>query len=150
MPLAAQRAARVPEVPSPLYAVALNDLSFGTVLPGIPVTVQFRDSHRAGLFEIRGPAGASVRVDFVLPAALIGELGAQLPVSFGPGDGFVSINRGPDARGETFNPNGPVIASLSSEGRLYIRMGGTALPNRPQPGGPYRATISMTVSDLGS
>ena len=54
----------------PLTALALNDLTFGTVLPGIPSSVAANDAAHAGLFEIQGPAGASVRVDFVLPSAL--------------------------------------------------------------------------------
>jgi hypothetical protein len=138
------------KVVPPLLALALNDLSFGTVLPGVPSTVNVHDPHRAGLFEVEGPPGGSVRVEFVLPAALESGGGALLPISFGPGDGFADFSRGRPPRGLVFDPHAPVIGNLGPNGRLYVRMGGTVVPGRPQAGGAYRATIAMTVYDLGS
>ena len=148
------RAQAVSQVPEPLLARDLNALNFGDVLPGIPSRVPARDAGRAGLFEIRGPAGASVRVEFLLPASLLpsGEHpgDAVLPVSFGAEDGFSSFRRGGDAGGLSFNPHMPVISTLGGDGHLFLRMGGTVFPRRPQPGGPYRAIIYMTVFNLGS
>lgn len=149
--LRAQRRPRGPEFPQPLLALAISNLSFGLVLPGVPHTVLPRDSRNAGLFQVRGPAGASVRIDFVMPAALrLDNGGALLPLSFGPGDGVASFTRDPDTGGSPFNPHTPVIGSLGPGGFLYLRVGGTALPDRPQDGGEYHATIYLTVSDLGS
>jgi len=127
------------------------------VLPGVPATVGVND-HDAGQFEIQGPAGASVRVEFVLPSALSSEHGAQLPVRFGAGDGLVSasrshlmaVSRTEPLVAHLFDPHLPVIATLDADGHLFVRLGGTALPGRPQEGGAYRATISLTVYDLGS
>ena len=151
-PIAAQ--SRLPVVPipfpTPLHAIALNDLSFGTVLPGIPSSVSVRDARHAGLFEIRGAADAAVRVEFVLPAALTAHDGALLPVTFGRTDGLADFSRGHPPRALVFDPNAPFIGSLGPNGSLFLRMGGTVIPGRPQTGGAYRATISMTVYDLGS
>lgn len=150
--LPAQRrgALRVPDHPDGLTAMSIQDLRFGTVLSGVPVRVLPQQHDRAGEFEIRGPAGASVRVDLVLPSQLVAsDVGATLPLSFGPGDGlFASTRAMSPALG--FNPLLPVISSLSGEGRMYLRIGGTALPGLPQVGGRYRGTISVTVYDLGS
>jgi len=149
-PLFAQARPRVLVVePEPLRALALNDLSFGTVLPGVPSSVPVHD-HHAGLFEIDGAVDASVRVEFVLPVALTADGGALLPITFGPTDGFADFSRGHPPRGLVFDPHAPVIGTLGPNGRLFLRMGGTVIPGRPQTSGAYRATIFMTVFDLGS
>jgi len=148
--LPAQRPARIPEPIHPLQVRSVQNLRFGNVLPGIPSTVSLGEFAKVGVFEVRGPHGASVRIDFVLPAHLIGDrAGALMPLTFGFADGMASS--APYApSGLIFNPHGPVISSLSSTGVLYLRMGGTAHPGLPQDGGEYHATISMTVYDLGS
>jgi hypothetical protein len=133
----------------PLHALALNELDFGTVFPGIPASVSASDPHHAGLFQVTGPKGASVRVEFVLPGALAAG-GALLPLAFGPRDGYADFSRGRPPRGLSFDPHAPVIGSLGPNGSLYLRLGGTALPERTQPGGEYRATIFMTVYDVGN
>jgi len=142
-------AGRCPVVP-PLLVLALNELSFGTVFPGIPSSVSVHDPRKAGLFQIQGPAGACVRVELILPSALAAAHGALLPVRFGPGDGFADFSRGRPPRGLLFDPHTPVIGGLGPNGRLYVRIGGTVLPGLPQAGGVYRATIFLTVYDLGS
>jgi hypothetical protein len=139
-----------PVATPPLLALALNDLDFGSVLPGIPVSVAVSDARHAGLFEVRGPAGASIRVEFVVPGALTASGGALLPLVFGLRDGHADFTRGGPGGGLSFDPHAPVIGSLGPDGTLYLRLGGTALPARTQTGGDYRATIFMTVYDLGS
>jgi len=149
-PLQAQRRAVPVIIVPPLTAVAVSDLSFGTVLPGIPVSVSTSDPHHAGQFEVQGPADASVRVDFVLPVALLAPPGATLAVRFGPGDGFADFSHGHPPRGLVFDPHAPVIGALGPNGRLVLRLGGTVSPTPIQTGGDYSATISMTVYNLGS
>jgi hypothetical protein len=143
-PLRAQ--SRVVPVVPPLLVLALNELSFGTILPGIPSSVASADAHHAGLFQVQGPAGASVRVELVLPSALTADDGSRLPLSFGPRDGFADIG----GTGLPFDPHAPYLGGLGDTGRLYLRIGGTVLPARLQSGGAYRATIFLTVFDLGS
>ncbi len=148
-PLRAQT--RIPSEPRPrpLLALAHSDLRFGTVLPGIPSRVDARDLGHAALFELRGPVGAAVRIDLLLPTALGGVGDALLPISFGPGDGLAGPTRdSPSSIG--FNPNSPLIATLGPIGSLWVRLGGTVLPGRPQIGGPYSGTIVITVFALGS
>jgi hypothetical protein len=134
----------------PLHALALNELDFGTIFPGIPSSVSAFDGHHAGSFQVRGPEGASVRVEFVLPSALAAEGGARLPVVFGSRDGYADFSGDRERHGVHFDPHAPVIGTLGEGGRLYLRLGGTARPSPAQPGGCYRATIFLTVYDLGS
>jgi hypothetical protein len=135
---------------APLLALAINDLSFGTVLPGIPSSVSVHDPRHAGLFEIQGSPGTVVRIEFVVPAALTSEQGALMPISFGPGDGFTDFSRGRARRGRFFDPHRPVVQFLGPNGRLYVRIGGTVRPQRPQASGTYTATIALTIYSLGS
>ncbi len=145
-PLQAQRRPVPVMVLPPLTAQALCDLTFGTVLPGIPFSVSVEDPLHAGSFEIQGPASASVRVELVLPTALVSDEGALLSISFGHADGSAQYG----GHFLLFDPHGPVIAALGSDGRLFIRLGGTVHPGSTQAGGAYRATISLTVFNLGS
>jgi hypothetical protein len=131
----------------PLVATAVHDLAFGNVLPGIPVSVSSGDPNHSGLFEISGPAAACVRVEFTLPSGLTGG-GAPLPLVFGPADGFDFSHLHP--HGVFFDPHVPLVGVLGADGQLFVRLGGTVLPTRTQPGGAYSATITMTVYNLGS
>ena len=145
--LAAQVARRphVVVVP-PLTAVAVSNLTFGTVLPGIPVRVGATDPAHAGQFEIQGPPTASVRVELTLPAALVSGGGATLPLSFGASDALAVVG------GHTvmFDPHTPLVAALGADGRLELYLGGEALPAVPQAGGSYHGTIALAVYALGS
>lgn len=149
-PLQAQRRPVPVLVPQPLTALALNDLSFGTVLLGIPASVSPGDPRHSGQFEVRGPASASVRVEFVLPPALVSVQGAQLPLSFGPADGLADFSHGTPPRSVVFDPHLPVVGTLGPNGKFFLRLGGTVTPSRTQAGGLYSATISITVFNLGS
>jgi len=136
-------------VARPLVVLARRDLSFGTVLPGIPSTVATTDVRHAGLFEIQGSRNGVARVELVLPAALISRGGADLPLAFGPGDATAATDRG-RFHGAQFDPREALTMTLGPSGKLYVHLGGTVLPRRQQPGGAYQATIYLTVYDLGS
>jgi hypothetical protein len=148
-PLRAQVRSGHPEHEEPLQVLALNELDFGTIFPGVPASVSPSDPHHAGLFQVRGPEEASVRVEFVLPSALTAEDGARLTVSFGPRDGLADFHGDRAPHGLPFDPHAPVIGSFGENGRFYLRLGGTVLPARPQSRGCYRATIYVTVYDVG-
>jgi hypothetical protein len=147
--LAQRRPIPVVVVP-PLTALAINDLSFGTVLPGIPVSVSASDPRHSGQFEVRGPAAASIRIDFVVPAALVSGGGALLPVAFGPGDGLADFSHDTPPRSVVFDPHLPLITTIGPNGMFFLRLGGTVTPSPIQSGGVYGATIAITVYNLGS
>jgi hypothetical protein len=136
--------------PRAFMAIAQRDLAFGEVLAGIPETVRPDDSRQAGLFEIHGIPEGTVRLEFLLPDALVSPLGARLPLAFGPGDGYADFSYGRPPRGLRFDPRVPLVAVLGPNGRLIVRLGGTVAPSRTQADGEYHATIALTVFDLGS
>jgi hypothetical protein len=144
----AQTPALVP-APRPLMALARRDLRFGTVLPGISSSVAVSDVRRSGRFEIQGARYGVVGIELLLPPALRSAAGYELLLSFGPGDGAAATDLG-RFHGAGFDPRQPLTATLGASGKLYLRLGGTVLPTRDQPGGGYRATVFLTVYNLGS
>lgn len=149
-PVTAQ-AGPFPLVPRPrvFMAVPLRDLTFGEVLPGIPEAVSVDHPRQAGMFEIQGIPDGTVRLEFLLPEALVSTEGAAMPIAFGPSDGYADFSRGRPPRGSKFDPHLPLVAALGPNGRLIVRLGGTVSPTRGQPRGEYQATIALTVFDLG-
>jgi hypothetical protein len=143
-PVAAQGVSRL-HVPPGLSVVPRGSLTFKRVFPGIPVSVPALDP-LAGRFEIKGPPSASIRVELILPDAMTTDGGARLALTFGARDGVVDIAAAP---GQVFNPHAPVVGSLGADGRLMVHLGGTALPTREQVKGIYKATIFLTVADVG-
>lgn len=130
--------------------LAHRNLTFGTVMPGVLTTVHPADA-RAGVFEIVGPVGATVRIEFALPAIMEHfSPPSQLPLSFTTASATLGFGRGAGDQFLSFTPHMPVIQSLGAEGRVWIRLGGTVTPGIPQTGGEYEATIYVTVTDLGT
>lgn len=148
-PAAAQRDAAIFVVPRPLVAIARNDLRFGEVFPGIPTSINPGDPKHAGLFEIRGADFGAVRIELMLPTALTSMNSQEIPLSFGPGDGAAASDQG-GYQSIPFDPRQPLITTLGTDGKLFIQLGGTALPIRSQMDGTYRATITLSIFDLGS
>jgi len=91
----------------------------------------------------------SVSVTLTLPTDMVSAAGDLLPLVFGPRDGLASTNRG-RSRGIGFDPRSGLVATLGRNGRLFVRLGGTASPGRLQVAAPYRGTITLTVANLGN
>lgn len=127
----------------------LQDLRFGVVIPGVNTKVNRTDALRAGQFRITGTRRAEVRVDLALPAVLRAGV-LTMPVQFASNDGGWDRD-GTIGSQKAFNPNGPLITRLhNSTGRLFIYLGGTAMPTLAQLGGNYAGTIVMTVAYTGN
>lgn len=131
----------------PLTASSRQDLTFGTIIAGIPATVLRTDALNAGQVELRGQRNTQVRVDITLPAAMARVGGGSVPLVFGAADGGYSTS-GTIATATAFDPRAPLIATLSAAGRLYVYLGGQAQPATQQTPGAYSATITVTVAYL--
>lgn len=131
----------------PITATGNQGLSFGTVFPGVPVTILRTDALNAGQFQIRGANGSLVQVQFTLPAALTGPSGSTVPLVFGAADGGVSPSP-TIGTATSFDPRTPLQATLSGQGRLYLYLGGRLTPPAQLAPGAYSATITITVTYL--
>jgi len=125
-----------------------QDIAFGTLFPGVPTTISSTDALNAGQFEVRGQRNSEVRIDFVLPASLAtGSF--TLPLLFTAGDGSFSTT-GSLAGATSFDPRVPLVARLSSNGRLYLFLGGTVLPGSQQASGSYSGTVTINAAYTGN
>jgi hypothetical protein len=133
----------------PLSVTGQNELVFASVFPGLPEVVSFADAVNAGAFQVRGANRSEVALTFTLPAALVATGGRSLPLRFGPGDGgWNTQNDVPTAR--TFDPRVVLTVRLSQQGRLFLWLGGTALPTATQAAGTYAGTVTLTAAYTGN
>jgi hypothetical protein len=129
-------------------ATSVRNLSFGTVLPGVPTTVEPTDLARSGQFEIIGLVNDPVEITFsFLPSTLTGP-GGTMPISFGTTSAGFSES-GAITSQVFFDPRVPFRVNLSSTGRGTGFLGGTLTPSATQAAGSYSGSVSITVSFLG-
>lgn len=128
----------------PITATANQNLTFGTVIPGVAVMILRTDALNSGQFQIRGQNGQPVQVVFTLPTALVGPSGSQLPLSFGAADGGYATSP-TIGTATSFDPRTALNATLSGQGRLYLYLGGRVTPPAQLAPGAYSATITITV-----
>jgi hypothetical protein len=133
----------------PLDVVGRQALTFGTMWSGQPAQVSRQDPLRSGQVELRGMRETDVQVTFTLPAAMAGPGGAELALTFGAGDGGVGTTAAITAA-TPFDPRLPRVARFGHNGRLYLFLGGTALPGVGQTAGAYTATVTVTVAYTGT
>lgn len=134
---------------APLQVQRRNHLRFGQILPGAPTAVAWNDAARAGQYRIRGNRNAEVLIDFLLPTELQGRRGQTIPVSFGPGDA-VYASDGNLGSAVPFDPRVPTTVRLPASGRVFIFLGGTALPPSQAASGRYRARAAISVTYTGN
>lgn len=140
-PLEAQGGAR------PIRVTATRALAFGSLFTGYAFTVSPADPIRSAAFDLSGPNRTTVELQFVLPAALVGPGGATMPLSFlGNAAGFATQSQG---QMRLFDPTTPQSATLSSNGRGFVYLGGTITPAALQRSGSYSGTVILYVAVTG-
>lgn len=131
----------------PITVTAVNNLDFGDVIPGFPVSIAPGDA-TGGVFQISGGTTAEVDLDFgTLPGVLNGPSGATMPIGFAAGDAGYGPNSTTVAG--TFDPGAGTQTNLSS-GALFVFLGGTVTPAAVQTPGSYSADVTLTVTYTGN
>lgn len=133
----------------PLRVDARQGLSFGTLLPGVPTVVPSNDALNAASVEVRGRGGSDVLLSFLLPTRLDGPGGAGVPLTFGVGSAGYAPSRDINAQ-IALDPQASEVLELPRNGRGMIYLGGIASPPAQIPPGTYGATITVTLSYVGS
>lgn len=141
MPLGAQSIAVRP----------LQDLTFGAVIPGVPVRIAPLDVVRGGQVEVQATRGTIFELRITLPNTMTGPGGTTLPLQFDGASAVAAANRNGN-RGDlvTFNPRAPQRFQLVTSDRAVIYLGGEARPRAGQPVGRYAAPVVMTISNLSN
>ena len=135
-----------------LSVLDVQDLQFGTVIPGVAATVDPQTSASAGKFEIRGAQRAEIAVDLSLPAALtVGPW--SMPVSFGA-NGACHRNRDQQAQCTYFDPSTTLVTNIRNrtfpDNLHIVWVGGTVSPGAAQFPGVYRGSVTLTVAYTGN
>lgn len=135
--------------PSSLTVTGLRNLGFGTLIPGVPATIQPTDLTRAAQFDVRGSATQQLQLVLALPLTLQGPSGSALPLRWGPSAAAYSLSGGV-ADAIAFDPALPFTVALPASGRLLVFLGGTAQPAMTQMPGRFTAVITLTASSVGN
>jgi len=130
----------------PLTVTGMRGVTFGAVLPGVPLVVIRSDPANSGQFDIKGTKG-QVLLSFVLPLTMTGPAGAQMPLTFGASDAGFSQTQAIGSQ-VGFDPKQTFTATLSNSGRGSVFVGATADPATNQRAGAYTATIILNVTVL--
>lgn len=131
--------------PGTVTVTAQQDLGFGMLTAGIANSVYVDEVARRAEWQIQ--ARGQVTVTLVLPAAMTGPSGAQLPLTFRAGD--AGFQPGGATQIEVLDPRTPFTVSIPSStafGLLFL--GGTARPALDQAAGTYTATVTAIVAQL--
>lgn len=131
---------------NPISITTTRDLDFGNdIVPGIFRTID-KTSATSGKFSISGQPSKEVNITLTLPSTLINGPNT-LPISFTNTDGGYKTTSGNLI---TFNPSVPINASLGSDGKLDIFLGGKVTPSHNQISGLYFGTINISLYYTGN
>lgn len=122
-------------------------LTFGTLLPGTPVSVPPTNVTRRAELELIGSGNVTVTV--AVPAVLVRAGGGTLPLSYSATDGIYKRFK---ASGETYFQPGTTFSFNipSGQGGAWVWIGGRASPAPTQIPGTYTGIITVTVITVGT
>ena len=128
-------------VQQPITVTKNNDLSFGSVFPGVDKSIAVT-AGGAAKFTVAGQASTPVNLTFTIPAT-IASSGNNLTLASWTGHhATTDVTSG----GTTFTPSASATsATLSGSGALYVYVGATAQPTSTQAAGSYSGSMTMTV-----
>ena len=128
--------------------ISVNDnLSFGSIFPGVPKTVSKYTAGEAAEFHIDGTANAEITIDFTLPPYMY-TTGDNMQIVFSTTDCAYDTSAVPDQTHpmtDNINPRHTIITRLGSSG-LTIWLGGSVIPTLNQKTGDYSGIIVLTIS----
>ena len=126
--------------------IALQPLSFGVLIPGVPEHVDVTDVTRRAMLVLTG--SGTVDITLVLPRALTTRTGDEIPIRFGTADAALLAS-----------PGGPVTllnalqvnrVQIAPDRPMYIVIGGSVIASTIQRPGSYNAAVTLVVSQPGT
>jgi hypothetical protein len=128
-------------VQQPITVTKNNDLSFGTVFPGVDKSIPVT-AGGAAKFTVAGQASTPVNLTFTIPATITSGGNNLALASWSGHHATTDVTSG----GTTFTPSASATtATLSGSGALYLYVGATAQPTASQAAGSYSGNMTMTV-----
>lgn len=129
-----------------------QDLRFGNVVPGVPVTINPRTNPNAGGWEIHGNRNAELAIVLTLPTQLSTGFWT-MPITFAANSGC--WRRAPGQAGCNFyNPTTTLVRRIRNQNApnntFFVWIGGTVSPSAVQNTGVYLGNITLTVAYTGN
>jgi hypothetical protein len=133
-------------VAAALSATTIQQLAFGTVIPGFNKTVLTNNATAAGIVRFTGAASAEVNVTLPTLPANLSDGTNNLPIS------YVSAHATSQAGAQTsFTPaSGTTTLLDATTGFLFVFVGGTVTPGGAQVAGAYSGTITVQAAYTGN
>ena len=137
---------------SALTVTGTNDLNFGNVTPGTPVTIDKATVGSAGEFTIVGSPASEVTLDFTLPDSLRAAGGEAMDIVFVATDASYDDGTGGGqvAPAAVINPLITETTNIGAAGDITVWIGGQVTPGVAQTGGAYSGTVTLTVTLTGN
>ena len=130
----------------------MQDLRFGNVVAGVPVTINPRTNANAGAWVIHGNRNAEISVQLTLPTQLSTGFW-NMPIAFANNSGC--WRRAPGQAGCTFwNPAVTLVRRIRNQNppnnTFHVWIGGTVTPAAGQNTGVYLGNVTLTVAYTGN
>ena len=125
----------------------VNDLTFGTVLGGVPKKIDKATPGSAAEFLVTGIAGSDVTVEFTLPTYM-NDGSYNMQMIFDNIDWAMDSSSSPDQTSPDYDDLNPwdVINYTIGSGGIAIWLGGKVVPKLLQQPGSYTADIVVTIT----
>lgn len=130
----------------------MQDLRFGNVVAGLPVTINSRTNANAGWWEIHGNRNAEIQVNLTLPNQLSTGFWT-MPITF---SNTAGCWRKQTAQGgcTQYNPATTLVQRIRNQNppnnTFNVWLGGTVSPAVGQHTGVYLANVRLTVAYTGN
>ena len=134
---------------APLVVSPVQNLAFGSLIPGVRTVVDPLLLARSGQIRVQASIGAVFRISYTLPTVMTRTGGgASFPLVFGAASAGAAASSTPTAL-VRFNPAVPTNFQFVTTDRATFFLGGEARPNAGQLTGAYTAPIIVTITNLG-
>lgn len=135
------------EVAIAIQVNRVQDLDFGTVMPGWARTITTGDA-TAGHFQIVGGANAEVSLSFSILPTDLSDGTNNLPVTFTALHNTSATPTGGTAFDPTTGEPGTTLDATTGE--LHVYVGGTVTAGGAQPANIYTAQVELTAAYTGN
>ena len=130
----------------------MQDLRFGNVVAGVPVTINPRTNVNAGMWEIHGNRNAEFGVQIALPTELSTGFWT-MPISFNNQSGCWRRQPGQNACTQ-YDPSTVLVErirnNVAPNNVFYVWIGGTVSPSATQHTGVYLGNLTLSVAYTGN
>lgn len=125
----------------------VNDLTFGSILGGVPKKIDKATAGTAAEFLVTGVAGSDVTVEFALPTYM-NDGTYNMQMIFTNTDCSMDSSTSPDQTSPDYNNLDPwdVLSYTIGSGGITVWLGGKVVPRLLQDPGSYTADIVITIT----